>query len=207
MKKIILVTASVLTLSVGGFITANNIDTSKANSTPHAENKAKSSGKIINNHAKTDGFNSLSELEDGTPIIVRGIKTGKLKTHVVKSKIDSNIVTGYTETEFNIKEVFKNESNNPEIKAHQKISVGEKAFEYNNKVYTANGYKEMKNGKEYLLFLVEEDGLFAPRAITFGKIPLETNDMEIYPEAESTGDMDQQVLESIFKDAREKYGK
>ncbi|MFB6469453.1 hypothetical protein ACE38V_22220 [Cytobacillus sp. Hz8] len=47
---------------------------------------------------------------------------------------------------------------------------------------------------------------FVPLA-SLEKIPLETNDMEIYPEAESTGDMDQQILESIFKNAREKYGK
>lgn len=212
MKKVILVTTSIIVLSVGGLITANSFNDSKTKSVQVAhqtkETEAKSSARIVSNHGKVDGFNSLSELEAGSPIIVRGIKIRNMETHVMKSKIDDSVVTGYTESEFKIQEVFKNEDDNKNIQANQEITIGEKAFEFNNTIYTTNGYKGMKDDGEYLLFLVEEDGIFAPRAVTFGKIPLYTNDLEIYsetPQSSSAEDDHTDLLAFIFKDAREKY--
>jgi hypothetical protein len=95
MRKIIL--ASVMALSVGGLIIAYNVDTSKANSAETTyvvkNSESNSPAKIVIAHGKTDGFNSLSELENGTPIIVRGIKTGKLKTQIYRSEVNNKVMS------------------------------------------------------------------------------------------------------------------
>ncbi|PET68744.1 hypothetical protein CN514_09660 [Bacillus sp. AFS001701] len=200
MKKIIILATSVLTLSFGGLYIA---DTFKATS---AKSLAKSSTKIISDHGKTDSFESLSELENASPIIVRGKKIGKLQTQVRKSTVDPSLVSGWTESEFLIKEVIKNDSSNERVKVNKKITVGEMAFEYEGAIHTVNGYQEMKNGEDYLLFLVDQEGIFATRGVSYGKIPLNNTNLEIYSDG-VTEDSHQPELAPIFKEAREKYGK
>jgi hypothetical protein len=198
MRNKLFLTIFIALFLIGGLIlerTINNTDTTSGSTT-----------QVVSADGKTDGFASLSELEQGSPIIVRGTKTGKLKTNLYKSKVRNNIIGGYTETEFTISEVFKNQENNKKIAVNKKIIVGERAVADEGKIYTVNGYKEMEKGKEYLLFLVEEEGIFAPRAVTFGKIPLATTELEIYEDSIKEKEK-KELFTTIFNDARKKYGK
>jgi hypothetical protein len=208
MRKNLFLTALVSVLLIGGLVLAENITYTVNPSTEKlVEKDLEEPSKIVSSHGKTDGFDSLSELEKGSPIIVRGIKTGKLKSEVYKSKARGNIIGGYTESEFTILEVFKNEKENKKIGVNKKISVGERSVEHEGTIYTVNGYKEMEEGKEYLLFLVEEEGLFAPRAVTFGKVPLDSNELEIYFEGSMKDKAKKELYNTIFNNAREKFKK
>ncbi|UOE58008.1 hypothetical protein [Cytobacillus oceanisediminis] len=201
MKKLIIVASSIVTLSFGGFLLADNFGSPK----PSA------STKVISDHGKVDSFASLTELENESPIIVRGKKVGKLSTQVRKSKVDPTLVSGWTESEFLIREVIKNDGNSEKVQVNKKIVVGEMAFEYEGAIHTVNGYQEMKNGDEYLLFLVEQDGLFATRGVTYGKVPLDTKELELYSEESHEESHEEEIhaeeLASIFDQARKKYGK
>ncbi|MBB3905939.1 hypothetical protein [Anoxybacteroides rupiense] len=197
MKKMIIASTAVLTLSIASHYIAED---------PHSSSSKPIEKKIISDHAKTDSFESLNGLEQKSPIIVIGKKVGKLSTQVRKSKVNPDLVSGWTESEFLIKKVIKNEENNEKIKVNSKITIGEMSFEYNGVIHTVNGYEEMKNGKDYLLFLVEQDGLFATRGVTFGKIPLDNTDLEIYSEG-GLEDSHLSEISSIFKEARKKYSK
>ena len=132
--------------------------------------------------AKTDGFHSFEELDDSSPIIIKGKKVDVAGTNIFRSKINNIVAGGYTKSEFEIAEVFKNSDNNPKIQPNQRIVIMEHSFKdaVSNKTYTVNGYMNMANGEEYLLFLNnEEEGLFAICGVIFGKIPL-TKKSEIY---------------------------
>jgi hypothetical protein len=104
---------------------------------------------------------------------------------------------------FKITKVFKNEINNGNIFNNGKISVFESTFTdpAEKKTYSINGYEKMRNGKEYLLFLIplENDNQFSTRGVTYGKIPLDTKELEVFD------DTQKQVLSTIFSEAREKY--
>jgi len=214
MKKIILTTASVLAISLGGYAVADNLISEGNSQTEKVASivKSEKTTKVMNSHGKTDDFENIEELENSTPIIVRGVKTQVLNTDFDTSKVTGEIVSGYTESEFKILEVIKNEENNEKIKVDSNISVGEMAFENEGTIYTINGYQEMKDDKEYLLYLVEQDGLFAPRGVVFGKIPLDSQELEIYT-TDSSEDVEdaeeateiQETFEPLFDEVREKY--
>jgi hypothetical protein len=55
---------------------------------------------FITFEAKTDDFNSLSDLENSSPIIVQGVKMEDADTKLLKSKIDGSVNGGYTEATF-----------------------------------------------------------------------------------------------------------
>jgi hypothetical protein len=153
---------------------------------------------------KTDGFSSLQELEGGTPIIIRGKKVEEKGTEISRSEIDGAVNGGFTESIFKIDKVYKNSENNEQIKPGGKISISELAFydEKTNTTYNVNGYEKMNTGEEYLLFLIPVDnGMFSTRGVTFGKIPLNTEETEINKNYHKNRDL----LSNIFKEAKEKY--
>jgi hypothetical protein len=195
MKKILIVGISVLTLTFGGLFVAKNFNGSEE--------------KVISSHAKTPGFETLSELENESPIIVRGKKIGKLGQKKVKSKVNDNIISGWTEAEFLVKEVIKTDGNE-KIKPNAEITVGELVYEHEGVIHTTNGYKEMNNGEDYLLFLIERDGVLSIRGVNFGKVPLNTDDVEMYAnedEPEEEVKAERANFAKLFKEAKEKYGK
>ncbi|KIY23446.1 MULTISPECIES: hypothetical protein [Mesobacillus] len=195
MKKILIVGISVLTLTFGGLFVAKNFNGSEP--------------KVISDHAKVVSFETLSEMENESPIIVRGKKLGKLGQKKVKSKVNDNIISGWTEAEFLVKEVIKTDGNE-KVKPNAKISVGELVYEHEGIIHTTNGYKEMKNGEDYLLFLIERDGVLSIRGVTFGKVPLNTDDVEMYAdedEPEEEVKAERANFAKLFNEAKEKYGK
>ncbi len=61
----------------------------------------------------------------------------------------------------------------------------------------------MNDQERYLLFLLpEEDGSFVIRAVNYGKVPLDTNNLELYNVNEEA---DSDTLNKIYNEARQKY--
>lgn len=152
--------------------------------------------------AKSDGFDNLKELENGSPIIVSGVKEKDIKIEIFRSEINGEINAGYTLSDFKIKTVYKNNVKDSNIKPGGNITILESAFKdkKTNKVYSVNGYKNMNDNEKYLLFLQpEEDGSYATRAVHYGKVPLETIELELYSDSKSN------TLNKIFDEAKEKY--
>ncbi|MBQ6446227.1 MAG: hypothetical protein IJJ10_02030 [Bacillus sp. (in: Bacteria)] len=164
------------------------------------------SGNIVNFEGKTDFYSSLEELENASDIIIKGEKKSETETNVIRSEIDGEVAGGYTLSNFEITKVYKNSLNDKEIKEQNTVKISEVSFydEETHSAYTINGYQNMKKNNEYLLFLSkEEDGNFITKAVTFGKIPLNTNDLEI--SSDENGELDQNVYLKIFNAAKEKY--
>ncbi|APH06828.1 hypothetical protein [Bacillus weihaiensis] len=66
----------------------------------------------------------------------------------------------------------------------------------------------MKDGQEYLLFLTpEQDGLFGTRGVTFGKVPLNTEELEVSEDQIESSHTHTEKLRTIFNEGRKKYGK
>ena len=160
----------------------------------------------MNFEGKTDFYSSLEELENASDIIIKGEKKSETETNVIRSEIDGEVAGGYTLSNFEITKVYKNSLNDKEIKEQNTVKISEVSFydEETRSAYTINGYQNMKKNNEYLLFLSkEEDGNFITKAVTFGKIPLNTNDLEI--SSDENGELDQNVYLKIFNAAKEKY--
>lgn len=204
MKKNILIPTFLLVAGVVAFFIFNSV---KMETTVQEFENSR-----VDIEGKTDGFNSLEELENGSPIIIKGIKVEENGVEIFKSKIDGEIAGGYTKSNFKVTKVFKNSVDNQNIKVNGDIMILESNFydAETKTTYSVNGYENMINGKEYLLFLTNEtDGLFATRGVTFGKVPLGTDKLEIYKNRDSISSHshDTSVLDTIFKEARKNYDK
>ncbi len=157
--------------------------------------------------AKTVGFASFEELDAASPIIVIGEKIEEVGTEMYRSKLSGKVFAGHTKSEFLIQKILKNEFN-PKIVESKTIQILESSVfnPEDNKIYSINGYENMKNGDKYLLFLDnEENGLFVTRGITFGKVPLSNNGIEIHSITKEEEESKQRLFGEIFKQAREKY--
>lgn len=212
MKKAIIILSTVSVIAFAGvivFAKGDNVSQKTAvNERAHAEKKIKENNDVIF-EGKTDAFENLEQLENESVIIVRGEKISEEETFVSRSEIDDEVNGGYTNSNFKINKVIKNGENDNKITDGNTISIFESAFydEKTDKTYRINGYENMKEAKQYLLFLLpEQDGMYATRAVTYGKVPLDTDDLEI--KTDSIGEEDQsqiQTLETIFNEVRQKY--
>lgn len=204
MKKRKLLLSTVL-LSLGIFVISEGYFKEETNANKNASDTVLSEQTRIEVEAKTDGFVDLNDLVERTPIIVKGIRGEDVRTEVHKSKINESIIGGYTVADFKITEVYKNEMANVKINPENSISVAELNFESEGTIYSVNGYEKMNRNDEYLLFLIEEqEGVFATRGVTFGKVPLSSDNLEINGENARSGE-DFELIRSIFNDARTLY--
>ncbi|HBT74315.1 MAG TPA: hypothetical protein DEB37_19405 [Lysinibacillus sp.] len=161
----------------------------------------------INFEGKTLGFDNLEEMEEASPVIVLGTKTKENDTEVFRSDINNDVIGGYTKSSFLISEVYKNNDNKEDIKTNSQITVSEMAFydKETNAMYTVNDYENMEFDKEYLLFLVPvDDGMYAPRGVTTGKVPMFGSNSSL--NSLNTVDSDNSDL-AIMRDAQLKYKK
>lgn len=200
MKKNILISTLLLVMGIVVFLSFN--PTKIETALKEVENNR------VDFEGKTDSFDSLKELEDGSPIIVKGIKVEEKGTDIYRSKIDGEIAGGYTKSDFKVTEVYKNTDNNSKIKINNTITISESAFydDETKTTYSINGYENMIKGEEYLLFLTNEtEGLFSPRGVIFGKVPLNTDELEVYEDEDSLGSYSTDVLDGIFTEARTNY--
>ncbi len=208
MKKRIYIFSTALLLIIGIFLVSEgNFKEKEANASKNTSENIISNKKIVEIEAKTDGFDDLNDLIEKSPIIVKGIRGEDVRTEVFTSKVDASVIIGgYTVADFKITEVIKNEVANVQINSENSIPIAELNFESEGSIYSVNGYEKMNENNEYLLFLVDEqDGVFATRGVTYGKVPLSSDELEIYGEnTKSITNFD--LIEDIFSDARNLYG-
>ena len=156
----------------------------------------------ISFQGKGDDVESLDDLKELSHVIVRAVKTQELGVEIAHD-LFGDVQAGYTKSEFKVEEIVKNELDF----ALDVIIVGKSNFydEVTDTIYDINGYEKMKTGKEYLLFLVDgEDGVFLPKNVVYGKVPLSTEDLEVPLENEED---DVKEVEAILLEARNDYEK
>lgn len=192
MKKII-VSISILAIGFLAFISLhnyNNVSKSKIDSKP----------KDVNFDAKHDNFDSLSQLEQDSPLIVVGEKISKEKSVIEKAQ-NGAYKNVYSLSDFKISEIKKNKLDIP-LQELDTITILENgAFdEETNQMLHIEGYELMKENQKYLLYLKKsttKKGIYYPNGVTFGKVPLENNDVELYGELSH--------VKTIINEAKEHY--
>ncbi|TQR30553.1 hypothetical protein C7Y47_15605 [Lysinibacillus sphaericus] len=202
MKKKVFVVATGFTVLFSGFLISQFSKEDASESKIVSESSPTSTKlKRIDGEGKTDGFSDLDELVKKSPIIVKGTKEEDVRIEVFRSKIDESVIGGYTVADFKITEVIKNEVTNSKINLEQSILIAELNFESEGTIYSFNGYEKMNKGNEYLLFLTDEqDEVFATSGVTIGKVPLDSNELEIFEENRADSELD--LIEGIFNEAR-----
>ncbi|MBQ0138334.1 MAG: hypothetical protein KBT36_03485 [Kurthia sp.] len=170
--------------------------------------------KIDSYSKKLKSIDTLKELEKTTPIIVEGLKTTEVVRRFHEMKNSSEFRDCYTESNFKIEKVYKNQRNLSQIKKNRLIQIREAEFQLDGQTYTVNGYKKMEKGKRYLLYLDEQHGRFIPKEMVYGKIPLYSDEIGLYDEdqlniknigqAKSINELTNE-LTPLFKEARRKY--
>lgn len=206
MKKSVFITTGLLVLLSGGYFVSEEFSKDTVVKSNVVSASPQSELQKVYIEAKTDYFGNLDELTEKSPIIVKGFKESEVRTEVFKSKINESVIGGYTVADFKITEVIKNEATNSKINLDQSIPIAELNFEAEGAVYSTNGYEKMNEGNEYLLFLTDEqDGVFATRGVTVGKIPLDSNETEIFDNY--LLDSEIESIKDIFNEARIEYDK
>lgn len=150
----------------------------------------------------------MQELENATPIIVKGIKTYENEPSIRKNEYGETTAV-YTLSSFKIKEVFKNNTdalitNDSEIPILENEAYDKKT----DTTYHIAGYKKMKTNNEYILFLYysASDDWYVPKGVTFGKIPVDNTEENLYLETNEISRSNEKPIEDIIADqVREKY--
>lgn len=166
--------------------------------------------------AKTEYFSNMTELEKKSPIIVKGKKVRENRPTIIRDS-QGQIVFIYTLSTFEVTEIYKNNTK-MNIKNRQRIPIIEnEAYDRKTRTnYHIASYLKMQINNEYILFLEysDYDKWYVPKAVTFGKIPLDPEEPMMYQEPvsfmqsmDARGAMlyEEPVQESIANDVREKY--
>jgi hypothetical protein len=192
-KKIIFMLTLAITV-IGGLVFNHNFKNKK---------------EIVYINAKTDVYDTLDELEGASKIIVIGKKLDETDVRIHYSQIDSSVVlAGCTVSDFMITKVIKNENANTKVANEKIISVAENSFysNYTNKLYTIDGYKNMENGKEYILFIKDEiDGLFVIRGVNIVKVDVNKTLVESNYSMKSYSTYEINKMDKIQDAAKDKY--
>lgn len=167
---------------------------------------AKSEPEIVTMHGKHESFESLSEMEAESEIIVIGKKLD-IEKPVINKTPEDEVIDAHTLSEFKIEKIIKNETN-IELEENHQITVLENGvFDSNfngKKVYlNVDGYQLMKPNNKYVLFLRESlshKGHYIPKGVVFGKVPLDSINTELL-----SIDDDNDLVNKVIKEAQEKY--
>lgn len=204
---------------VGGAMTSKSTtDVSTVNSTDYIKvinQNTKVQTKVLNFSEKSLGFTTLNQLEHKVPIIIKGTKVAEIGQQLTLENEAESKGFGYTESNFKIKQIYKNKMNLQEIRVGTTVKIGELEYESNKQLYTTNGYQKMHIGEDYLLLLIPYNDLLLPFEIVYGKIPLHTKALEIYTDeqlvmesietGQSMNELKNQI-KPIYEAVRAKYG-
>jgi len=176
-----------------------------SNFNPLNNNNLSASPEQVILEAKTDYYESLDDMENVAPIILMGTKVSEEEPFIAYGprKLPSH---GYTKSGIKIDKIFKNKSN-LKIKKEDIITVVENEITdpKTGTTYHIAGYTKMKQNQSYLLFVYysEGDQWYVPMGVTFGKIPLDSEELLLVKEQ---AEKDQLTLpEKIIKQAQKKY--
>lgn len=154
--------------------------------------------------AKTDGFDSLEEMEAASECIIRVKKESEQNSDAQTN--DGTIGYGCTMSDVKIEEVFYNTLGD-EIQKDKVIKIWENEFQKGNVIYHIAGYEKMKIGEEYILFLRKStsDDCFLSLGVVFGKVPVQEEVLSVF--AKSHQEEMSPNVGIIAAKAREKYVK
>lgn len=206
MKKkigICLTLLCVLAIGVGGYFLSKNraVDgdtTNIANNNAVSEEAGERRHEFID--AKTDGYNSLEEMEDASECIVRVKKESE---EVIDPSQSGE--SGRTMSQVKIQEVFHNALGDA-IQKDQVIAIWENEFPDGDIICHLAGYEKMEVGKEYILFLRKSTthDCFLTLGLTYGKVPIEAEESEFMKQ---NADRIDPTIKTIAAEARKKYVK
>lgn len=172
-KKIIIISGIAVAVSIIGtgiYFLQNKSDNNKNNNSIEITSQVKK-GTDVGVCAKTDSYQSVEELEADADLIVRGVKVKQ--NDPVITYYDEEPTSGYTLSDFCVKEVLKDEGKN--IQENDTISILENEFtdENMNITYHVAGYSMMDEQNEYMLYLTAntfENGVayYTPLAVNYG---------------------------------------
>ncbi|MBR0147490.1 MAG: hypothetical protein IJM25_12630 [Eubacterium sp.] len=153
---------------------------------------------------KTDGYDSLSELEQDADVILRGIRLDQEKARWYGT-------SGYTLSGVEITGIYKDTTE--ELSEGRIITVLENEVydETSNTVYHIGGYNMMVAGKEYLLFLKKDimtDGTeyYVSCGVNYGTVSVTDDGRDISPKYPGGADTyDMSLFRDIWQEALDKY--
>ena len=153
---------------------------------------------------KTDGYDSLSELEQDADVILRGIRLDQEKARWYGT-------SGYTLSGVEITGIYKDTTE--ELSEGRIITVLENEVydETSNTVYHIGGYNMMVAGKEYLLFLKKDimtDGTeyYVSCGVNYGTVSVTDDGRENSPKYPGGADTyDMSLFRDIWQEALDKY--
>lgn len=157
--------------------------------------------------AKVMEITSLEEMEDTSEVIVKGIRKEGEKP-VIKEE-NGNMVSGYTFSDFEITEIYKDTTN--ELAEGNVITILENEVysEEENVVYHIAGYNMMEDGKEYLLFLnkasLNKSDYYVSVGVNYGTVSLEKDNRMVQRKTRNGEEADFSHYEPIWEAAKEKY--
>lgn len=158
--------------------------------------------KEVFGEGKTEGYETVKEMESASTLIVVGKRISNSKTVLY----EDGDLGGYTLGDFEVSKIIKNTTGD-DLKTGEVLPIFENAVEHTTilgeRVKTnVNGYNLMKEGKRYILFLQEsgsDPGVYIPLSGTFGKVPLES------PKGDVEIDNPGQINKNVILEAQEKY--
>lgn len=158
--------------------------------------------------AKTVSFDSFEEMEESSDVIVKGIRQSG--EEAVLTTVNGDMASGYTLSEFEITDVFKDTSGTLESGNIITILENEVYNEAENEVYHIDGYNMMVEGKEYLLFLKKStlDGseYYVSRGVNCGTVSLQEDGRTVQRlTREGKEGTDFSYYEPFWEAAKEKY--
>lgn len=159
--------------------------------------------------AKTPGFESLQEMEDSCSVIVKVIREEQEEPIITSS--DGRIVSGYTFSQVNIEQIYKDDTDTLEVGDTIRILENEVFSEQEQIIYHIAGYNMMEEGKEYLLFLnkslyFDKEPYYVASGVNYGTVSLEEDDRTtVYLSRNGQQVVEFSAMQPIWDAAIEKY--
>ena len=165
--------------------------------------KDKKQVKHQNLSTKIISFENLTDMENQSPIIVKGIRVGESEPRIEYYR--NSVCDAFTYSDFKITKVIKAEENQDIIMEDAMIKVQEESAydKKTNTMYHTCGYELMNEGEEYLLFLRPSppDHSYLIRGVIYGKVAMNQKNKG---SEFATENIPSKIIE-IIDEAREKY--
>ena len=191
MKKILLVTALIISLLLVSCSASK--EEKKETDTPDSPSH-------LGVEAKTDGFETLEEMEENCDIIIKGIRENT--ENIVVEKEGQSILSAYTFSSVRIAEIYKDESSS--IKKGESVTVLEnEAYDSEtNIIYHIAGYLLFLRGCE-----LEGKVYYVASGVNFGTVSLQDDGRtKEYNTSSGYPAMEYEAYKTIWNLAKEKYG-
>lgn len=160
--------------------------------------------------AKTDGFDTVDELESAADLVVKAVRLPKEENVIKKS--EGYVVSAYTFSEVKIEEIYKDSGSSLSKGDIITILENQAEDEETGTVYHIAGYTMMVKGCEYLLFLRESSlsgkKYYVTLGVNFGTVSLDDDGRDkVYAETGEEVKNYYEAYEAIWNEARAKYAK